>query len=751
MVMGAKRVNLLFVLTALLLTNFFFAVSPAYCAEDFANVLEQAIKSFEGKKYAESIQLLHKAQTLNPTSQAVAEWLDRVIETDSQWAVETGREKLIDMFLKGEDLGTKEGKNLSAVVKQLLETTTKSAHEFTMDADAIKAAVDSLYAAKDVQDWLKVMVTAQNKHGRYLVPALLTYLEKQEPQDRVFGQRALIRLGRDAVVPMIMALDHENPVVREQIARILGIIREPLAISSLKNLVDTDANDVVKKTAAQALTKFASVPADAGWRLLVADAMAFNKGFRRLPRPNYQPYIWMVKEGKLVGEKVMSFQVNRHIADTLLFRSTKAAPTEMTAWTQFAINRAAYVNLYRSTLALMKKSGAEESAIAMLEGQAVRMEKLSLSISKISLDILADALKQELAVVDKAQGLPAGCLELIAQIRDAGQTAARNPNAIDALLMSLESKYRLIKFDAALALAMLKPALATVDSGKKIVNNLASAIQFPGARVAMVVSPDDDVRVRFLGLLDEAGFMAIAADNALEGLKATTTFPAKHVILLDVNLKATSVTEYLQYLRNTKGGAEIPVVVLSGAPEKDQDIYHKPDNKQQVAAVDIALKDLQDNVLNPIVEGLADNRAKGEEKAQAAAKAIIDLLNSKINYDMTNAKTSLANAVGDTNRPDAVRIPAAEALGYLGDMATLNVLSKVAAEKEGNATEVRVASIRAMGDIFSRLDIGLNKDGNLNGILNGCLADEDGVIRTEAARAIGKAKWTPDRILNMKE
>ena len=118
---------------------------------------------------------------------------------------------------------------------------------------------------------------------------------------------------------------------------------------------------------------------------------------------------------------------------------------------------------------------------------------------------------------------------------------------------------------------------------------------------------------------------------------------------------------------------------------------------------------------------------------------------------MSQAKKSLEVAVGDTNRPDEVRIPAAACLGYLGDNAVLRVLKTKVSQTENNSASVRLACVKAVGEIIQRLKLSIDKDDELSSILKTCLDDEDENIRLEAARAIGKAQWQPEVFLNLEE
>ncbi len=748
MVIKNKWVSLFCVFFAFQIT-----ITPLFSAEDFTSLLTKGIQAYDQNDFTAAEKFLRQAQQLNPSSQQVAEELDRIIEKGMEWETKTVREKLVQMIVRGED--NEKISPILPLVRQILAETSEQVRRHIQDQAEIAKAVEAIADATDRGDAFVSMVGAANRFGRYLVPELVVYLDKQEPDDRVLAQRMLLRLGRDAVIPLIFALDSSSDLVREQIVRMLGQINNPLAVSTLKYVLETDKSDVVKAAAKHALeSRFPDAPQVTAWQHLLVDAKRFIRNQNTLPRPNYSPYMWRFENGRLVGEKVLPFQVERSIADLLLRRSAKAAKNMTAAWAPYVANRAAQVRLYHDTLELMKKAGAEEAAIALLEGQAQRFERMAHSVNRMPIQIIAQALQNQLQELEKFGGSPAAGLQLIKVIRETSSHNHVLQEVKAALLSALNAENLLIRFESALTIARLRCALSQ-EEGNRVVEVLGSAVQYPGVRVAVVVSPQEDVRVHMGSIIDKSGYLAITYENVLKALGEAAAFPPKHIVFLDADIKERSIPESINYLRHSQGGADIPIVVFS-MNDADRlaalrDTYNNPEKKVQVISARIDQKELKKSVLDPVSQTLQDNRKEGEGRAELAAESILGLLNGQASYDISQITDALRRTAEDTNRPDAVRIPAVKALGFVGGDKELKSLAAKIKQADTNSVEVRVAALWAVGEILQRLELSLTGDDDLHTLLSECLVAEQETIREEASRTIGKAKWEPELYLTIEK
>jgi len=740
MAMGAVRACFLGAAAACLCAS----LTACGAEDDFSSLLTRAIAAFKQHNNAEAVRLLREAQTLSPEAQEVVKLLDEIREDELNrtWSV---RRDLVEMLVKSKEDGTAEGRELTLVVRQILNVATELEKAFSRDQDEIKKAIAALLASKDdFNAWERDYQQAKYRHGWHLAPGLVALLDHQEPGERLMAFRALASLGRDAVIPLLAAIDSPSPRVREEIAGILARVGDPLAASSLKYMAETDRDAVVRATAAAAADRLTGERGAArpAWRMLLDDAQTFIHGANQLPRPQCGPYVWRMEGGLLVGEEVEPFQVRRVIADLLLVRAMKTgAKPEAPAEAWFVSNRAAQVQLYEENLALAKQQGADEARLTLLQGQTARIHELDQSVRRMGLEAMAAALVCALKDMAEFGGTPAPVVKLIDEIRAYSPAAGANAKVAAALEAALKAREQRVRFEASVALAALNPRVEEAQA-KEIVTNFALAIAHPGVRVALVISPDEIVRTYFGGLLDEAGFMPIVVDRADRGLLEAVSFPPKHVIFLDRNLEDLGVSAVIGYIRKSRGVADAPVIVVSPGAKvaESRDLYQRDEQKVFVVAEDITASALRTTVLDPIVKEAQDTRAKGEEYAQKAAETLLAWIAARVPYDLGGAKRGLADTVEDPNRPEAVRVPAAACLGAIGDRSVLKALG--AAAKTGGSVPVRIASIRALGEIAMRLRLeesAVRADvADFDDLMKVCLADEEVGVRVEAARTLSK-------------
>src|SRR4029079_3371835 len=76
----------------------------------------------------------------------------------------------------------------------------------------------------------------------------------------VLSMHALAQMSTDVVVPLVEALNTDNAMLRRNVALVLGNIGDARATGALQWLSANDPDEVVRKSAADALAK---LPADA--------------------------------------------------------------------------------------------------------------------------------------------------------------------------------------------------------------------------------------------------------------------------------------------------------------------------------------------------------------------------------------------------------------------------------------------------------------------------------------------------------
>src|SRR4051812_27516902 len=88
---------------------------------------------------------------------------------------------------------------------------------------------------------------------------------------------------------------------------------------------------------------------------------------------------------------------------------------------------------------------------------------------------------------------------------------------------------------------------------------------------SVLIAEDDDATRRSLAsLLGRAGYTVTAAANGREALEALRHSPRPDLILLDLTMPVLDGWQFLQEQKRDPTLASIPVVVVSGATEPDQ-------------------------------------------------------------------------------------------------------------------------------------------------------------------------------------
>jgi CheY-like chemotaxis protein len=93
-------------------------------------------------------------------------------------------------------------------------------------------------------------------------------------------------------------------------------------------------------------------------------------------------------------------------------------------------------------------------------------------------------------------------------------------------------------------------------------------------RTVLVVDDDPDIIVYLTALLEDHGLRAVTARNAAEGLQAARR-ERPDAITLDISMPGRSGIDVFTKLRSTPDLASIPVIIVTGAIEFRELVYHR--------------------------------------------------------------------------------------------------------------------------------------------------------------------------------
>ena len=112
---------------------------------------------------------------------------------------------------------------------------------------------------KKLSSTMRAAVKAQKRlhnAGEYAIPYMLEAMADPSREEEFANiVTALPKIGRDAIRPLAIALNTDNMAIKLEIIRALGDIGYPQAIPHLKNVMENDPVDQMKKEAEIAVTK----------------------------------------------------------------------------------------------------------------------------------------------------------------------------------------------------------------------------------------------------------------------------------------------------------------------------------------------------------------------------------------------------------------------------------------------------------------------------------------------------------------
>lgn len=286
-----------------------------------------------------------------------------------------------------------------------------------------------------------------------------------------------------------------------------------------------------------------------------------------------------------------------------------------------------------------------------------------------------------------------------------------------ALVSALDVPDRVIRYQAAITLTQLDPALRFFNA-EKVVPVLTEAVGEWGMRVVLVVEPDYRERNAARQALLEKGYLPITAANGHEALQRLNETPVKDCIVIAGDLVPTLFDEHKQVINvpeQTSAGLievlstrvdtkSIPLVLsLPEKPELAVDIQNKlgPKVKDCVKrpynSTELSIK--LDKILSAI-EMSDSNRQEREAISLAAAESVRKLSPTTTQYAVEKLGEALASNI--VKRSDRIRASNLEALGHIGRKDLMpKVLDAWQETKQENASKplVRAAFMSCIGKL----------------------------------------------------
>lgn len=605
------------------------------------------------------------------------------------------------------------------------------------DAEQIRANIEGLggdpqrefYATRHLRD-----------SGEYAVPAMIDTL--LDPTQKDLWPRVIIamgKLGREAVNPLVMALNMTNNDVRIHVIRALGEIGYPQAVPYLTRLtLDEKATPETKEAANQAMARIATV---SGRSISGTGAEQFHwladryfnedDGVQADPRlDNANVWYWDDAAQRLQAK----------IAPTRIFGPVMAMRT--------------------SEEALRLEAGHTDSVALWLAANIRRESRLGLDVEsgdpseKGADDPTRPAVFPRALYFTQAAGPRHAHLVLQRAIRsndaavalgaiealritsgESSLVGAEDPK--QALVQALRFPDLLVRLRAALALGSALPTSAFGDS-QNVVPQLAAGVALTGDEYAVVVESDAQELNRVLDAVRGGGRKTIGESSfyrAMERARAET--PAIHAFIISTDVTEPDVNNVMAQLRSEFAFARTPVVLMvKPGGDLTAETIAKADANVEVVASGVDGSDIE-AALERVRERSGQGAVSGDLATELAREAVSTLRkiaeNGRTTFDVSSAEPALVAALSS---PDGVlQEAAAGVLALLKSAKAQQAIAELALDG-GQPEGLRVGVFGSLAE-SGKIQGNQLTDDQFASLLKVALEEQNLVIRTAATQALG--------------
>jgi tetratricopeptide (TPR) repeat protein len=710
--------------------------------DESANLFNEGLTRFAEGNFDEAVKTFEKAFALNPTNDQIARFMDSANAVRFLQMVRSDNPKI-------------------AGIGQTLLTMRRAVRRTKLsDQEGIRAVADKVLGTNDESERLVAMLDSALKYGRNLVPVLIPSLGSPESSVRTLAFTWITKVELDAIPPLVAAARHPNPLVRQNVAMLLGTrpIRHPFSLATLKGLVEEDKVAEVRDAAQQSLD---AVQRDAKAKKLAAkDYHLFNASLLYLrphlnpfAKPEYAPTIYSLNGEEVVAEAVAPFQISPRMAEAELVEALRIAPSFTDAKVQRLENEALQIVQYDDAVGFYAKAPAGESA----EGKGGAEVKDLLEKQKPMMDLVRRlrlrAQPKEIVYAALESALesrkPEVAEKLIGVIRENRFRGTVPPALVEALK---DRSSRLVRIAAAAAISEWDPE-DSQGFGKAAVSTLAEAAVLSGVRIVHKVMGNADNATRFDSIFRDLNIDSGAnLPDVVEGIERAVDLPPD-IVLVDEEARPVPggrerapVNAIVRELRKAYRTTGTPIVVAVD-PRKIAEkkaLYESEEKKVLVVPADCTKASFKSVVLDRLFTGSEDQTARATALAARAAEALAAASARPSHLPLESAVKPLLEVL--QNRPDEVRVPAITTLGNLRTAATvaLKPLAGLYSNAE-NAVAVREAAMLAVGRILAASGEKAPPE-VLRAVLSG-MAEADPKLREPSYIAFGAAGATDEEQL----
>lgn len=522
----------------------------------------------------------------------------------------------------------------------LLERVTQAFRETGASAERIDGLIDQLGAAPRDRE---IAIRSLQSLGAVVVPRFLARLndpKSVDEHDRLID--ALARIGRQAVPPLLAALQTPSTKLRADVIQSLGWIEgtreavpylwypafatnEPPEVQvsarhALRRIQGRNANvDVSPYGVAEALRDkaLAQYRYEHPWALEddgSVDFWIWDDKTQNVVRENISPNVASLLTGLRFARQALSLAPNRPDIQALYLGLTLAEARQQAGWN-----------------APLPAGPATAHDLALTAGT----------------EAVADTLKLALESGNSAAAV--GALEVLGRI-GAGETSLLSATPSSPVLAALDFPDRRVQFAAAECVLRLNPS-EPFPGSDRIVPVLARALNGSTAPAAIVVDASTPRGNQVAALITELGFFTEATTTGREGFRLASERGDVQLVLLEINTIRWPLSMTVANLRADARTANIPIVIYGPQEMRSRVTSLLQRYPNIVYAIEATGSEEFDAQLRPYLQKWRQAEPTEEQRArqmEAAAFWLADIASSGDDvFNLAAAKDALIGTSSD--------------------------------------------------------------------------------------------------------
>ncbi len=672
----------------------FQAPTHARTVDEFSDTFQQGVELLQRGRKDEALKAFQKVLAMSPSQEsAYALWRD------------TPGDVWTDLLVEGGDF--------QLVAKRLIELARAERKTLRNDAAAIQPLVKAVTTEGDALAARKALRQLAAEHGEYAAPYLMAFLSSDAggagDERSVLAMHALTQMGGVVVPPLVEGLRSPDPVMRRNVAMVLGNIGDRRGAGYVIWHADNDPDASVQTAARAAAAKMKATGTAASNFLAVGDSYHHRRD-DVMADGDWSDAVWDWNGTQVASRPIPRTLYNDEMAKRAYYMALAADPSSVDA----------LAGLARAFVDVQVK--VEEMAAA---GQDIAewkdaLDEARMALSACGVEALDRALSWSVETNDATTAV--GLCRLLGPL---------SPTPTQGLMRGLQSNDGAIRSEAALALGWIAYHNAQAASAD-VISTLAESAGREVMRIAVVIDGDTARANGLASALQNQGVLVNVTPSGVRGLSMIRRMPGLDVLVVADSLPDITTAQVLDELGADPRTQNVPVLVVTKDAEGVAGIYGDKIKGTLAGPDDSAA------VLAALEGAAGGDRARAEALAKSSAEVLAHLAESA-RSDLSPAIPSLVNALA--TRPDAVAIPALHVLRNAGQASHASAVLAVLVDAQ-RSDEVRQAAGSALAGILGRSPEALSSEG-LSQLQAVVAQDASVAARDAAARALGLVRIDP--------